>query len=84
MMAQTGTMEIRGSEQRRGSVKESKAKEKEVDAHTAEREARNRERLMKEAQRMAGLAGLVGVGRKRDREREGEERRGKKVRDGEA
>ncbi|KAI9167429.1 Vacuolar protein sorting-associated protein [Paramyrothecium foliicola] len=36
------------------------------DAHTLEREARNRERLLKEAQRMAGLTGLVGVKRSRE------------------
>ena len=34
------------------------------DAHAAEREARDRERLVREAQRMAGLGGGVG-GRKR-------------------
>lgn len=34
--------------------------------HTLEREARNRERLLKEAQRMAGFAGLAGSKRGRD------------------
>ncbi|KAG5968548.1 hypothetical protein E4U58_001825 [Claviceps cyperi] len=37
-----------------------------TDPHTLEREARNRERLLKEAQRMAGLASLVGSKRSRD------------------
>ncbi|KAI9734064.1 MAG: hypothetical protein M1818_007002 [Claussenomyces sp. TS43310] len=46
---------------------------KEVDAHTREREARNRERLLKEAQRIAGLAGGGGgaaatAGSKRSRD----------------
>lgn len=36
------------------------------DVHTLEREARDRERLLKEAQRMAGLAGLAGLKRNRD------------------
>lgn len=36
------------------------------DAHQLEREARNRERLLKEAQRMAGLAGLSGAKRERE------------------
>ncbi|KAF3021616.1 hypothetical protein E8E14_013948 [Neopestalotiopsis sp. 37M] len=36
------------------------------DPHTLEREARDRERLLKEAQRMAGLAGLAGMKRSRD------------------
>jgi hypothetical protein len=40
-----------------------------VDPHTLEREARNRERLLKEAQRIAGLAAAAaGVGRKRSRD----------------
>ncbi|KAG6035249.1 hypothetical protein E4U19_005039 [Claviceps sp. Clav32 group G5] len=37
-----------------------------TDPHTLEREARNRERLLKEAQRMAGLASLAGSKRSRD------------------
>ncbi|KAG6273957.1 hypothetical protein E4U47_001739 [Claviceps purpurea] len=37
-----------------------------TDPHTLEREARNRERLLKEAQRMAGLASLAGSKRGRD------------------
>ncbi|KAJ0309249.1 hypothetical protein COL516b_003147 [Colletotrichum fioriniae] len=36
------------------------------DAHALEREARDRERLLKETQRMAGLAGLAGAKRSRD------------------
>ncbi|KAK6864162.1 hypothetical protein PG990_006402 [Apiospora arundinis] len=36
------------------------------DPHTLEREARDRERLLKEAQRMAGLAGLASLKRNRD------------------
>ncbi|RYP50771.1 hypothetical protein DL768_003769 [Monosporascus sp. mg162] len=36
------------------------------DPHTLEREARDRERLLKEAQRIAGLAGLAGKKRARD------------------
>lgn len=40
------------------------------DAHTLEREARDRERLLKEAQRMAGLTGRGNGGRKRGREEE--------------
>lgn len=36
------------------------------DPHTLEREARDRERLLKEAQRIAGLAGLAGKKRGRD------------------
>ncbi|KAK8124709.1 uncharacterized protein PG998_000468 [Apiospora kogelbergensis] len=36
------------------------------DPHTLEREARDRERLLKEAQRMAGMAGLAGLKRSRD------------------
>lgn len=40
-----------------------------IDPHTLEREARNRERLLKEAQRMAGLAAsAAGGGRKRSRD----------------
>jgi hypothetical protein len=40
-----------------------------IDPHTLEREARNRERLLKEAQRMAGLAAsAAGSGRKRSRD----------------
>jgi hypothetical protein len=48
--------------------------------HEEEREARNRERLLKEAQRMAGLTGLAAGGsRKRSHDEGGEEgRRGKK------
>lgn len=37
-----------------------------LDPHTQEREARNRERLLKEAQRMAGLTGMAGSKRGRD------------------
>ncbi|KAK8026850.1 hypothetical protein PG991_003906 [Apiospora marii] len=49
------------------------------DPHTLEREARDRERLLKEAQRMAGLAGLAGVKRGRDAgdDRGGSDRRRK-------
>lgn len=36
------------------------------DPHTLEREARNRERLLKEAQRIAGLTGMGGAKRGRD------------------
>ncbi|OHE95646.1 pre-mRNA-splicing factor 38B [Colletotrichum orchidophilum] len=36
------------------------------DAHALEREARDRERLLKETQRMAGLAGFAGAKRSRD------------------
>jgi len=41
-----------------------------IDPHTLEREARNRERLLKEAQRIAGLAAAAsgGTGRKRSRD----------------
>jgi hypothetical protein len=41
-----------------------------IDPHTLEREARNRERLLKEAQRIAGLAAAAsgGSGRKRSRD----------------
>jgi len=51
------------------------------DPHTIEREARNRERLLKEAQRIAGLAGMAG-GRKRSRDdgNEGGSRNGRKKR----
>ncbi len=45
-----------------------------IDPHTLEREARNRERLLKEAQRIAGLAAASAggaVGRKRSRDDEG-------------
>lgn len=45
------------------------------DPHTLEREARDRERLLKEAQRIAGLAGLAGKKRGRDG---GEERSGRR------
>ena len=48
------------------------------DPHTLEREARNRERLLKEAQRIAGLSGLAG-GRKRSRD-DGEDASGRKGR----
>ncbi|KAL3419253.1 pre-mRNA-splicing factor 38B [Phlyctema vagabunda] len=41
------------------------------DPHTLEREARNRERLLKEAQRIAGMAS--GLGRKRSRDDEGDD-----------
>ncbi|ESZ92976.1 hypothetical protein SBOR_6642 [Sclerotinia borealis F-4128] len=43
-------------------------KKEDVDPHTLEREARNRERLLKEAQRIAGLTSAVGVNRKRSRD----------------
>lgn len=36
------------------------------DPHTLEREARNRERLLKEAQRIAGLSGMAGAKRGRE------------------
>ncbi|KAI0128434.1 pre-mRNA-splicing factor 38B [Xylariales sp. AK1849] len=45
------------------------------DPHTLEREARDRERLLKEAQRMAGLAGLGSLKRGRDA---GDERGGRR------
>jgi hypothetical protein len=48
------------------------------DPHTLEREARNRERLLKEAQRIAGLTGMGG-GRKRSRD-DGDDRKGRKKR----
>lgn len=52
--------------------------------HEEEREARNRERLLKEAQRMAGLAGGMVGARKRSRDEGGEDagRWGKKGRRG--
>ena len=37
-----------------------------LDPHTLEREARNRERLLKEAQRIAGLTGMAGAKRSRE------------------
>ncbi|KAF7888913.1 hypothetical protein EAF00_009213 [Botryotinia globosa] len=43
-------------------------KREDVDPHTLEREARNRERLLKEAQRIAGLTSAFGTGRKRSRD----------------
>ena len=48
--------------------------------HEVEREARNRERLLKEAQRMAGLTGLTAGPRKRSRDDDDDTagRRGKK------
>ena len=48
--------------------------------HEEEREARNRERLLKEAQRMAGLTGLAGAGGQKRSRDDGDEtgRRGKK------
>ncbi|KAB8291550.1 hypothetical protein EYC80_006351 [Monilinia laxa] len=53
----------------RDSEKERPEKRKEeVDPHTLEREARNRERLLKEAQRIAGLTSAFGMGRKRSRD----------------
>lgn len=51
-----------------------------VDPHTLEREARNRERLLKEAQRIAGLASIAGVSsskRGRDEHEGGNARRSK-------
>lgn len=50
---------------------------KEVDPHTLEREARNRERLLKEAQRIAGLTSALGMNRKRSRD-DGDEGSGRK------
>ena len=55
------------------------------DPHELEREARNRERLLKEAQRMAGLTGGFARKRSRDEGDEGVEntgRSGKKGRKG--
>lgn len=46
------------------------------DPHTLEREARNRERLLKEAQRIAGLTGMAGA--KRSREDAEDSRKGRK------
>ncbi|KAG0647642.1 hypothetical protein D0Z07_6880 [Hyphodiscus hymeniophilus] len=46
--------------------------------HEEEREARNRERLLKEAQRMAGLTGLAAGTLKRSRDDAEDARRGKK------
>lgn len=55
-------------------------KREEVDPHTLEREARDRERLLKEAQRIAGLTGAFGMGRKRSRDEvdDGSGRKGRK------
>ncbi|APA15124.1 hypothetical protein sscle_14g098940 [Sclerotinia sclerotiorum 1980 UF-70] len=55
-------------------------KKEEVDPHTLEREARNRERLLKEAQRIAGLTSALSVGRKRSRDEvdDGSGRKGRK------
>jgi hypothetical protein len=47
------------------------------DPHTIEREARNRERLLKEAQRIAGLGGMPGAG-KRNREDGDDGRKGRR------
>ncbi|KAH6604218.1 hypothetical protein Trco_007664, partial [Trichoderma cornu-damae] len=56
----------RGFDIKGGSRAAGTASAPQKDAHTLEREARNRERLLKEAQRMAGLAGLAGSKRSRD------------------
>ncbi|RAL63651.1 hypothetical protein DID88_003694 [Monilinia fructigena] len=63
------------------SEKERPEKRKEeVDPHTLEREARNRERLLKEAQRIAGLTSAFGMARKRSRDEvdDGSGRKGRK------